>query len=147
MIGYVFFALGTGGLSAVVYAVAPAGRGLHRYVVPRSQLRAEAARHSAEAEQLACKLVALAAELDGAAVENSNLTADLAKAGLRITDLQEQVRDRDHLREANTALMSELANLRAIRPLPAHGDVPPTGTTPVPLSQAPFALSPAVKSS
>lgn len=145
MIGYVFFALGTGGLSAAVYVMAPAGRGLHRYAVPRSQLRAEAARHHATAEDLVCKLVALAAELDASNAERSDLKASLDKAGVRIGELEEAVRDRDQLRVANTALQAALANARSVSQLPPHGGTAPPGIRPVPLGQAPFALSPASK--
>ncbi|MGP4085445.1 hypothetical protein [Streptomyces sp. KR55] len=117
MIGYVFLSVGVAGTVAFVYFMAPAGRGMHRYVAPRSELRAEAARSSAEAEELACKLVGLASELDAIGGERDDLKAALEKAGLRIAELEEQLRDADQLRETNTALKSQLANVTAIRPL------------------------------
>jgi uncharacterized coiled-coil DUF342 family protein len=123
VIAYVCLALGTAGTVVVLYAVAPAGRGLHRYVVPRSTLRAEAARSAAEAEELACKLVALAGELDAVGGERDDLKASLAEAGQRIAEFEEQLRDAAELRETNTALTSELANIRAIRPLSADDGV------------------------
>ncbi|MFE6362925.1 hypothetical protein ACFVP3_23365 [Streptomyces sp. NPDC057806] len=121
MIGYLFLSAGTCGFIAVGYFVIPAGRGLHRYVVPRAQLRAEAAKSTEHAEELACKLVALASELDAVTAQRDELTSALEKASLRIADLEEQLHDADQLRGENTALKAALDNARAIRPLqPVH---------------------------
>ncbi|MFF9238432.1 hypothetical protein ACF1AY_16070 [Streptomyces sp. NPDC014776] len=143
MIEYVFLGIGTAGTAAVAYAVAPAGRGLHRYVMPRKQLRAEVARTERTAQELTCKLVALAAELDAVTAQRNDLKAALEKAGQRIADLEEQVRDRHQLRDRITALEARLANVSAVRPLPVKA-TPPAAATPVPLNRAPFALSPAL---
>lgn len=150
MIAYVFLAVGCGATAACVYAVGPAGRGAHRYVVPRKQLRAEAVRADAEAEDLACRLRALGAELDGvydeldaARDERDNARAAVEKAALRIADLEETAREADRLRETNQALRARLANLTAIRPLlPATLPAPATPTpsaVALPLSQSPLA--------
>ncbi|WP_406168965.1 hypothetical protein [Streptomyces sp. NBC_00996] len=117
MIGYVFLSVGALGTAVVAYHLAPAGRGAHRYVVPRAVLRAEAARSTAAADELACKLIGLASELDATTVERNDFKAALEKADLRIAELEEQVCDRDQLREANTALKAALNNAHAIRPL------------------------------
>ncbi|MFF9097609.1 hypothetical protein ACF1AX_31365 [Streptomyces sp. NPDC014802] len=142
MIEYVFLGIGTAGTAAVAYAVAPAGSGLHRYVVPRKQLRAEVARAEGTVEELTCKLVALAAELDAVTAQRTDLKAALEKAGQRIASLEEQVRDRHQLRDRVTALEARLANATAVRPLPVKPS-PPAAAVPVPLNEAPFALSPA----
>lgn len=142
MIEYLFLGIGTAGTAAVAYAVAPAGRGLHRYVVPRKQLRAEVARTERTAEELTCKLVGLAAELDAVTTQRNDYKAALEKAGQRIADLEEQVRDRAQLRERGTALEALLANATAVRPLPVKPS--PPAAAPVPLNGAPFALNPAL---
>ncbi|WP_155054537.1 hypothetical protein [Streptomyces blattellae] len=150
MIAYVFLALGAAGTAGVLYAVAPAGRGVHRYVVPRSQLRAEAARSTAVAEELACKLRGLASELDGvyeeldcARDERDNALADKEKAEDLAAELREQLREADGLREANRALKAQLANARRVTPLPPHGATLPPDARVMPLHQAPFAVNPA----
>lgn len=115
MIAYVFLALGTAGTAGMIYAVVPAGRGLHRYVVPRSVLRAEAARHEATAAELACKLVGLASEHDAVAAQRDELSAALEKAGLRIGDLEDQLRAFDSTCAENSRLRADLANATAVR--------------------------------
>lgn len=115
MIAYVFLALGTAGTAGLIYAVAPAGRGLHRYVVPRSMLRAEAARHQAAAEELACKLIGLASEHNSVTVHRDDLTAALEQARLRIADLEDQLRAFDSTCSENSRLRAELANATAVR--------------------------------
>ncbi|MFJ4551037.1 hypothetical protein ACIP4X_17725 [Streptomyces sp. NPDC088817] len=132
MIAYAFLTISVAGVGAVAYYVAPAGRGAHRYVVPRSMLRAEAARHAAAAEEATCKLVGLAVEFDAVSVERDDLEAALDKAGRRIDELEEQVRDRDQLREANTALQAALANARKVSQLPPHGDTQPPSASALP---------------
>ena len=60
---------------------------------------------------------------EGVAAERDDLKAALERAGLRIADLEEQLRDAGRIHEQNTALTSALANVHAIRPLlpaPAH---------------------------
>ncbi|WP_250754621.1 hypothetical protein [Streptomyces sp. G1] len=123
MIGYVFLALGTAGTAGVLYAVAPAGRGAHRYVVPRSKLRAEAAKASAEAEELACKLIGLAAEIEGTYEELREALTGKEKAEQQVALLERQLKGFDELCAENTALRAHLANLAAVRPLPAADDV------------------------
>lgn len=99
MIAYLFLSASAVGTAAAVYFVAPAGRGLHRYVVPRSVLRAEAARSTAEVEELVCKLVGLSSELDTVSTARDDAQAGLDKAMLRIADLEEQLREADKVRE------------------------------------------------
>ncbi|MEV7684507.1 hypothetical protein [Streptomyces bungoensis] len=145
MIAYLFLAIGGTGTAAVAYYVTP--RSAHRYVVPRSVLRAEAARSTAAADELACKLIGLAAEFDAVSAERDDLKAVLDKAGLRIADLEERVRDRDQLEARVRALAAELANVRKVSQLPAHGDTPPPGVHGLPARWEAFALSPAPKPS
>lgn len=143
MIASLFLSASAVGTVAVVYFVAPAGRGLHRYVVPRSVLRAEAARSTEQVEELVFKLVGLAAELDAVSTARDDAQAGLGKATLRIADLEKQLREADQRREENTALKAQLANVNAIRPLPLSGSTPQPVARPVPLNRAPFALGPA----
>jgi hypothetical protein len=117
VIAYVFLAVGALGTAGVAYSVAPAGRGVHRLVVPRAVLRAEAARCDAQAEDLACKLVGLAAELDGVREELGNALADKEKAERQIAELQEQLAAFDATCAENTRLRQDLANARAMRSL------------------------------
>ncbi|SMF85983.1 hypothetical protein [Streptomyces sp. Amel2xC10] len=149
MIASVFLTLGVGGTAAVIYAVAPAGRGLHRYVVPRSRLRADLARADAVAEELTTKLVGLVAELDAVVGERDEARALLGKAEQLVTDTEA---DAKRLREANQALKARLANATAIRPLaPVTPLTPPATPTPssvvVPLHAAPLPHSPAAEPS
>ena len=117
MIGYVFLTLGSLGTAAVGYTVAPAGRGLHRYVVPRSVLRAEAAQEAATAEELAGKLCGLASEYEGVAAERDVLLALLGRAERLIADKEEQLLAFDALCAENTQLRADLDNARAMRQL------------------------------
>lgn len=124
MIAALFLTLGTAGTAGVLYAVAPAGRGLHRYVVPRAQLRAEAAKSSEAADELACKLVGLTSELEGAYAELRAALTDKEKAEQVAAGLEEQLRGFDALCEENSELRASLANATAIRPLrPADDSV------------------------
>ncbi|WP_426568142.1 hypothetical protein [Streptomyces canus] len=93
MIAYVFLALGCGGTAAVAYAVAPAGRGLHRYVMPRAKLRALAERAEADANRLA-------AELCRACDERDEALGLLAKAEVLVADLEAQLSKDAPSREA-----------------------------------------------
>lgn len=149
MIETAFLALGCCGTAVAAYAVVPAGRGLHRYVVPRSRLRADLARADAEAEELTSKLVGLAAELDAVTRERNEGWALLGKAEQLIADTEA---DAQQLREANQALKARLANLNAIRPLvPVEALRPPATPTPsavaVPLCASPLSQSPAAEPS
>ncbi|MGW1796874.1 hypothetical protein ACWCQN_12895 [Streptomyces sp. NPDC001984] len=85
----------------------------------------------------------LSAELERVRGELDDANATLVKAADRIVELEGQQHEVAQLREANTALKAQLSNVHAVRPLPPHGDTPPPGPRPVPLGQAPFALSPA----
>ncbi|HEY6116156.1 MAG TPA: hypothetical protein VI172_09380, partial [Candidatus Dormibacteraeota bacterium] len=120
---YLFLAVGTSGTSAALYFVAPAGRGLHRYVVPRSKLRAELARAEAEAEELACKLAAVTSELDAVTADRTALRATLGKAEQLVKDAEDEA---EQLRETNRSLKATLSNATAIRPLtPVKALAPP----------------------
>lgn len=145
MIAALFLALGGAGTAAVAYYVTP--HGAHRYVAPRSVLRAEAARSTAAAEDLACKLVGLASEFDAMRAERDDLKTGRDNDRRRIADLEARVRDRDELQARVRALAAELANARKVSQLPVHGDTPPPGVHVLPLSRAPFALGPAAKPS
>lgn len=147
MIAYVFLAGGVAGAGALVYFVAPAGSGLHRRVVPRSQLRADIDRLEAENDRLAHNIVELLLSRHEARTELDDTAKALTEASLRIAELEERLRDADQLRESNTALKAALANATAVRQLPPHGDTAPPAAQPIPLNQAPFALSPAAEPS
>ncbi|MCI3277476.1 hypothetical protein [Streptomyces cylindrosporus] len=115
MIGYVFLAIGSAGTAAVAYCVAPTGRGLHRYVVPRSQLRAQIVFCDNENDELVCKLIGLAAEVDGAYEELREALTGKEKAEQQVADLEEQLKAFDALCAENTELRARLANATAVR--------------------------------
>lgn len=146
MIAELFFAAGVSGTAAAVYFVAPAGHGVHRYVVPRSQLRADLARMERHVEELACQLTAMTSELEATAAERDSLRVHLGKAERLVTDAETEATT---LREANKVLKATLANATAIRPLVPVTPALPAPATPtpssvvLPLPQAPFAHSPA----
>ncbi|MGW6911485.1 hypothetical protein [Streptomyces sp. NPDC054940] len=117
MIAYAFLALGAAGTAGVLYAVAPAGRGLHRYVVPRSVLRAEAAQAEANADELAAHLVSVCTEREELAAERDEALGLLGRAELLVADLEGQLKAFDSTCAENSRLRSELANATAIRPL------------------------------
>lgn len=117
MIGYLLLALGATGTVGVLYYVAPAARGAHRYVVSRATLRAEAARSEAQAEERACKLVGLTSELDGAYVELRDALIGKEAAEERVADLEQQVKAFDAVCADNVELSSALANATAVRQL------------------------------
>ncbi|MFF0597848.1 hypothetical protein [Streptomyces antibioticus] len=149
MIASFLLVLGVGGTAAVVYAVAPAGRGLHRYVVPRSRLRADLARAERQAEELTSNLVGLAAELDAVTGERDQALALLGKAEQLVKDCEA---DAKQLREAHQALKARLANATAIRPLAAVVPLTPPATpvpssVVVPLHAAPLTPGPAAEPS
>ncbi|SHI65804.1 hypothetical protein [Streptomyces sp. 3214.6] len=149
MIAYAFLILGCGGTAVVVYAIAPAGRGLHRYVAPRSKLRAEAARAAGQVEELACKLAAVTSELEAVTVDRDGLRANLGKAEQLVKDAEDEAKQ---LRETNRSLRAALSNATAIRPLtPVKAIAPPPSPVPssvaVPLHMAPIAHSPAAEPS
>jgi hypothetical protein len=117
VIGYLFLSAGAIGSAVAVYSAAPAGHGVHRYVAPRQMLRAEAARHEAEADGLACKLHGLTSELDGVMAERDEAIALLGKAERLVTDLEEQLVAFDALCAENTQLRADRDNARAMRQL------------------------------
>lgn len=118
MIAYLFLALGTAGTAAAAYWVVPAARGAHRYVVPRSQLRATIAALEARDDDRVCKLLALTSELDGTYDELRTALASLETSERRAADLARQVADAAELRQEVTQLRAALANATAVRPLP-----------------------------
>jgi hypothetical protein len=85
-------------------------------------------------------------ELSGTLERVSGELADantmLVNVARRVVDLEGQVHEMGQLREKNTELRAQLANLTAVRPLPQHCAAQP-GLRPIPLQQAPFALGPA----
>lgn len=118
MIAYLFLALGTAGTAAAAYWVVPGARGTHRYVVPRSQLRAVIAALEARDDDRVCKLLALASELDGTYGELRTALASLDISERRAADLARQVADAAELRLEVNQLRAALANATAVRPLP-----------------------------
>nr|WP_162934288.1 hypothetical protein [Streptomyces scabiei] len=150
MIGYVFLTVGVLATAVVIYAVAPAGRGLHRFVVPRSRLRRELRLTLLELagaeEHIAGLESALSAGTSSWEWMAGQLTAAeeaLEKAQRQHAELEEQLREVDQLRVTNTALQAQLANANAIRPLTVAAAPPPRGPRVVALHQAPLATGPA----
>jgi hypothetical protein len=131
VIAYVLLSVGTGGVAALIYYVAPAGRGAHRYVVPRRQLRAEIARLEKEANSMVCAVSRSLTDVQAARTERDEAWKALHKAELLVADLEKQVADRDEVREENTRLRAELANAQAVRQLSA-GPLPPDDTSALP---------------
>jgi predicted nucleic acid-binding Zn-ribbon protein len=117
MIGYLFLALGTAGTAAVLYYVAPAARGTHRYVVPRATLRTGIARLEGERDTQDGKLLGITAELNGTYDELRDALIGKESAEQRVTDLEDQLKDYDAVRAENTRLTSALANATAMRQL------------------------------
>ncbi|HET6635053.1 MAG TPA: hypothetical protein VFH77_08475 [Streptomyces sp.] len=142
MIGYLLLSAGVIGTAACGYYVAPAGRGAHRYLVPRSVLRAEAVCLQVENEQMARTVIKLTSEVALADKAHDAAQESLSEARTRIRVLEEQLAELDVLRAENTRLRADLDNVRAVRPLTAAADEAPTvpGGIPVmPLQQAPLA--------
>ncbi|GHA01036.1 hypothetical protein ACFOOM_12445 [Streptomyces echinoruber] len=117
MIAYVFLSVGVVGAGAAVYFAAPAGRGAHRLVQPRSALRKDIARLEAEADRLACQLMSALAGRQEALRERDDALKALAEASRQIADLQKQLGAFDQLCAENTELRAELANATAMRQL------------------------------
>ncbi|MFJ9114435.1 hypothetical protein ACIRJO_02680 [Streptomyces sp. NPDC102394] len=117
MIGYLFLALGGVGTVGVLYYLAPASHGAHRYVVPRATLRADVARKDAQIEDLDSKLVGVCAELEGAYAELRDALVDKEKAEQQVAGLEEQLTSFDALCQENTQLRAALANATAVRQL------------------------------
>lgn len=122
MIAWVFLSAGVAGSVAVAYYTAPAGRGLHRYVVPRARLRAEVRRLEREADDLTCAVIRISGERDVACKQRDEFSDDLVDARQQIVGLQEQLTAFDRLCAENTELRSQLANATAYRPLTAADD-------------------------
>lgn len=144
MIAYAFLSAGVAGTAAVVYFTAPAGRGLHRYAVPRAQLRADVVRLEREADDLTCALLRVTSENTALRKDRDTTRESLQAARQRIRDLGEQLTAYDSLCAENTRLRADLANALTVRPL-ATADAPalPQGIPVLPLDQATFALKPA----
>ncbi|MEV4033446.1 hypothetical protein [Streptomyces umbrinus] len=129
MITWISLAVGVSGTGAALYFVAPAGRGAHRFLMPRSQLRANCARLDRENNDLAkavhrqaSEAEAALEELDATRDERDDVQSALEKAALRIAELEEQLRAFDQLCGENTELRSALSNAHAVRPLAARDD-------------------------
>ncbi|MET7477960.1 hypothetical protein ABZT17_26835 [Streptomyces sp. NPDC005648] len=117
MIGYLLFSLGTAGTAVAAYAAAPAGRGVHRYVVPRAQLRAHIAGLEGQNEELVCKIFGLTSELDGAYDELREALVGKEKAEQQVEDLEVQLKGFDATCADNSRLRADLANATAMRQL------------------------------
>jgi hypothetical protein len=117
VIAYVLLSAGVAGTATCAYFAAPAARGTHRYLVPRSVLRAENVRLDGENEELAHTVVRLTGEVTVARKELDETAEHLVAARTRILDLEEQLGPFDRLCADNTRLRAELANARAVRSL------------------------------
>ncbi|GAB2714732.1 hypothetical protein [Streptomyces bullii] len=158
MIAYVFLGVGCTGVVGLILIVVAwrsgTGSGARRATLTKSEMRHELllARHQLDGSghyigRLEHDLGDAYEELDATRDQRDNALAAVEKAGLRIAELEEQVRDRDQLRDTVRALKAELANARRITPLPPHGATPPPGARVIPLHQTPFAISPAPRPS
>lgn len=96
----------------------------HRFLKTRSELRKECKRLDKTADDLTCRLIRAAGEVDAAEAERDTYGTALNQAVTRIEELEKQVRDRATLVQHNAALKAELANLKAIRPLRPASTVP-----------------------
>lgn len=103
--------------------ILPVGTGARRYLMSRSALRAECTRLDREANHLACKLVALAGEVDATRAERDIHARAVEAAATRIAELAEQLQleaaVRGRLQLGNTALQAALANARKVGQLGA----------------------------
>ncbi|MFJ6841410.1 hypothetical protein ACIQRE_01935 [Streptomyces griseoluteus] len=122
MIEILFLGAGAAGVAGVAYWAAPAARGAHRYVVPRAVLRAEAARASAAADQMASDLLALNARLHHTLSQRNAALRLLHQAEQLVEQLDEQVADRQQLAAEVTRLRAALANATAVTPLACPDD-------------------------
>ncbi|MGW0583523.1 hypothetical protein ACWD25_48195 [Streptomyces sp. NPDC002920] len=169
MIAYVFLGVSGTGVALVIAAVrwGHSAADLARHLVEGSGTRRITARQARHQLRLTRHELAgageyigrlerdrreLSAGLERLTGERGELRAALEKATLRIADLEETARRADRVRELNTALKAQLANLTAIRPLSVMpACAPPATPTPsavaVPLHTAPFAHSPAAEPS
>ncbi|MGW3152715.1 hypothetical protein [Streptomyces sp. NPDC001089] len=124
MISEVLFGTGAAGVVALVYYVAPAGRGAHRHVVPRAMLRAEIRRLERESTSLACAVNRSRTEVLSTRAERDQAWEALGKAERLVTDLEKQLSPFDALCAENTRLRADLDNARSMRQLSA-GPPPP----------------------
>ncbi|MEU9208490.1 hypothetical protein AB0D27_11185 [Streptomyces sp. NPDC048415] len=115
MIGFVYLSFGIAGTAACAYYVAPAARGLHRHVLPKSSLRADAARLDAENASLACDIGHLLIQVQAARRERDDNAKALRQALERIGDLEQQLANHDETQAENLQLSADLANARAMR--------------------------------
>ncbi|MET7776267.1 hypothetical protein ABZU94_10685 [Streptomyces mirabilis] len=124
MIGEILLGVGAAGASVCFYFVAPAGRGIHRHVVPRAVLRAQIARLEQEADSMVCAVSKSLTDVQAARVERDEAWEALNKAERLVADLEKQLRPFDELCAENTQLRADLDNARAMRQLSA-GPRPP----------------------
>ncbi|MFK0172660.1 hypothetical protein ACIQU5_28075 [Streptomyces sp. NPDC090306] len=119
MIAYVLLGGSIAGGGAITYAVAPWARGAHRLVVPRSHLIAELKSADRENDELSCKVVGLAREVDAKAAELGRARTELTQAAQRAANLENVLARRTEqafeLRKENRRLAADLANATAVR--------------------------------
>ncbi|MFE2469773.1 hypothetical protein [Streptomyces mirabilis] len=131
MIGEVLLSVGAAGASVCFYFVAPAGRGIHRYVVPRALLRARIAQLEKEADSMVCAVKRSLTDVQAARKERDEAWVALNKAEQLVADLEKQLSPFDELCAENTRLRADLDNARAMRQLSA-GPLPPDDASSLP---------------
>lgn len=131
MIGEILLGVGATGASVCLYFVAPAGRGIHRYVVPRAMLRAKIGQLEREADAMVCAVKRSLTDVQAARVERDEAWTALNKAEGLVADLEKQLGPFDELCAENTRLRAELDNARAMRQLSA-GPLPPDDASSLP---------------
>jgi hypothetical protein len=131
VIAYALGSVGVLGTAALAYYITPAARGAHRYVVPRSELRAEIVRLERKADALVCTVTRAAIAAHVARADREEAWAMLGQAEGLVADLEKKAADRDHLLAETIRLQAELDNARAMRQLSA-GPLPPDDASALP---------------
>lgn len=111
---YAALTVAVAGTAAVLYYVAPAGRGLHRLTWTRVRLRADVARLDTENDKLACTLARCLIERQQALRERDAAWTLLRQAEVLVANLDEQLGEQQLVRAENLQLRSDLANATAV---------------------------------
>lgn len=131
MIAETLLSVGAAGASVCLYFVAPAGRGVHRYVATRAMLRSRIAVLEREADSMVCAVKRSLTDVQAARTERDDAWEALNKAEQLVADLEKQLSPFDELCAENTQLRADLDNARAMRQLSA-GPLPPDDASSLP---------------
>jgi hypothetical protein len=114
VIQYVALTAAVAGTAAVLYCVAPAGRGLHRLSWSRARLRADVTRLDAENDALAGTLTRCLIGRQQALRERDAAWLLLKQAEVLVANLDEQLGEQQLVQAENFQLRSDLANALAV---------------------------------